>query len=132
MATKAVTKPKPTKAKALVAPTEDATVVLTPAVQKQVRNLRTFRDAEKQNKENADLARKAVLKVFEGITANTIGIDAKGKRLVSVKLVDSTERIDWKLLEKQDPELYTTIRGLLAPYITPKGAGDPTIRVDCI
>jgi len=120
------------KVVAVVAPQKDATIQLTPAIQKQVRNLRTSRDAEKLAKESADLARVAILQVFEGITQNTIGVDAKGKRLVSIKLIDSPEKIDWKELEKRDPELYTTIRGLLAPYITPKGAGDPTIRVDCI
>ena len=117
---------------ALVAPEKDATIQLTPATQRAVRHLRINRDAEKLAKEQAEQQRDIILKAFAGITSNTIGVDAKGKRLVSVKLIDSSERIDWKLLEKSDPELYTTIRGLLAPYITPKGAGDPTIRVDVI
>lgn len=128
----ATAKPTVKKAVALVAPVKDSTIQLTPAVQKQVRNLRTARDAEKLAKESAELARDSILEVFAGITQNTVGVDAKGKRLVSVKLIDSPERIDWKTLEKVDPELYSTVRGLLAPYITPKGAGDPTIRVDCI
>jgi hypothetical protein len=120
------------KVASLVAPVKDATIQLTPATQKQIRNLRTARDAEKLAKENIEFARDAILTAFAGITQNTIGVDAKGKRLVSVKLIDSSEKIDWKSLETKDPEVYSTIRGLLAPYITPKGAGEPTIRVDVI
>jgi hypothetical protein len=128
----AIAKSTNRKVVAVVAPVKDATIQLTPAIQKQVRNLRASRDAEKLAKESADLSRVAILEVFAGITQNTIGVDAKGKRLVAVKLIDSPEKIDWKELEKRDPEVYSTIRTLLAPYITPKGAGDPTIRVDCI
>jgi hypothetical protein len=107
-------------------------VVIPPATQRFIGKLRTSRDTEKQAKAEASLAREALLTFFGEVTQNIIGTDAKGKRLVSVKVIPSSERIDWTELEKQDPELYQTIRGLLAKFIVPKGEGEPTIRVDVI
>lgn len=123
---------KTTPKVALPTPTAESTIRLTPATQGHIRSLRKFRDAEKLAKDTADAYRVAILEVFAGITSNTFGVDARGKRLVSVKLIESSERIDWKLLEKHNPELYLTVRSMLDPYIIPKGAGDPTIRVDCL
>lgn len=120
---------KATKAVKVATPSE---VVISPAVQRQVKNLRTNRDNEKIAKAGATEARKAILDFFGEVTSNTIGTDAKGKRLVSVKVIPSTESINWTELQEQDPELYQSVRAMLKDYITPKGKGNPTIRVDVI
>ena len=121
-----------TKTKATTKATSTpAEVVIAPAVQRQVKALRTSRDAEKLAKESASVARQALLDFFGEVTQNTIGTDASGKRLVSVKLVPSTERIDWIAMEKQDPELYESVRKLIGEYLIPKGATN-TLRVDVI
>lgn len=112
--------------------TTTPSVVIPPATQRFIGKLRTARDTEKLAKAEASLAREALLTFFGDVTQNIIGTDAKGKRLVSVKVIPSSEKIDWAELEKQDPELYQTIRGLLAKFIIPKGESDPTIRVDVI
>lgn len=114
------------------ATTTTPSVVIPPATQRFIGKLRTSRDSEKLAKAEASLAREALLTFFGDVTQNIIGTDAKGKRLVSVKVIPSSEKIDWAELEKQDPELHQTIRGLLAKFIIPKGEGDPTIRVDVI
>jgi hypothetical protein len=107
-------------------------ITLTPATQRQLKVLRASRDTEKLAKEQASEAREAILSVFGEIMANTYGTDAKGKRLVAIKLIDSSERIEWDRLAEQNPELFATIRGLLADYIVPKGQGKPTVRVDVL
>lgn len=110
----------------------EATKVLTPAVQRQLKSLRTSRDLEKEAKSQAETARKAILDFFGELTTDIVGTDAKGKRLVSVKVIKSSEKIEWELLEQTNPELYTSIRSMLADYIIPKGEGKPTIRVDVL
>ncbi len=107
-------------------------VTLTPAIQRQLKVLRTSRDTEKLAKEQASEAREAVLGAFGEIVANTYGTDAKGKRLVAIKLIDSPERIEWDKLAEQNPELYSAVRAMLADYIVPKGKGKPTVRVDVL
>lgn len=107
-------------------------VILSPMAQRKVKALRASRDAEKLAKTEASLARDFILKSMGNLTSNTIGTDKSGKRLVSVKVTPSPERIDWDELRKQDPDLYASVRGLIADYIIPKGAGDPTLRVDVI
>jgi hypothetical protein len=107
-------------------------VILSAMAQRKVKTLRASRDAEKLAKNEATLARDFILKSMGNLTSNTIGTDTRGKRLVSVKVTPSPERIDWDELKKQNPELYNSVRGLIADYIIPKGAGDPTLRVDVI
>jgi hypothetical protein len=103
-------------------------VVLPPVIQKRVNALREGRNLSKQGKEISELARDQILDFLKNPTTDLIGTDAKGKRLVSIKMVDSPERMDWKLLEEENPELYK----LVIAYKIPKGAGDPTPRIDIL
>lgn len=110
---------------------------MTPAVQKQVRSLRDSRNIEKEAKAKAGEARQEILDYFVGklggeITRNLIGTDGNGKRLVSIKVIKSSEKIDWATMEKNDPELFATIQAMAKDYVIPAGAGEPTLRVDCI
>jgi hypothetical protein len=107
-------------------------IVLTPATQRQIKILRDSRDLEKQAKAKASDARDSILVPFGEIFQNVFGVDAKGKRLVSIKVLASSEKIDWQTLAENDPELYQSVRGLLSAYIVPKGSGTPTIRVDVV
>lgn len=107
-------------------------VTLTPAIQRQLKVLRSKRDEEKLAKEVAGEAREAILAVFGELSANAYGVDAKGKRLVAVKVIDSPERIEWDRLAEQDPELFASVRELLKPYTKAKGEGKPTLRVDVL
>lgn len=107
-------------------------VTLAPAIQRQVKVLRSKRDEEKLAKEVAGEAREAILAVFGELSANAYGVDAKGKRLVAVKVIDSPERIEWDRLAEQDPELFASVRELLKPYTKAKGEGKPTLRVDVL
>lgn len=122
-----------TKTKATTKATSTpAEVVIAPAVQRQVKALRRSRDSEKLAKESASVARKALLDFFGEVTQNIVGTDASGKRLVSVKVIPSTEKIDWTEMQKQDPELYNSVREMISEFIIAKGEGEPTIRVDVI
>lgn len=122
-----------TKTKATTKATSTpAEVVIAPALQRQVKALRTSRDSEKLAKESASVARQALLDFFGEVTQNTIGTDAKGKRLVSVKVIPSSEKIDWTEMQKQNPELYNSVRKMISEFIIAKGEGEPTIRVDVI
>jgi hypothetical protein len=103
-------------------------VVLPPVIQKRVNALREGRNLAKQGKEISELAREQILDFLKNPTTEIVGTDAKGKRLISIKMVDSPERMDWKLLEKENPELYK----LVIAYKIPKGAGDPTPRIDIL
>jgi hypothetical protein len=109
--------------------TQDNLVVLTPAIQKQVKALREARNIAKQSKELGDTARNAVLDFVGETEVNLVGTDAKGKRLISVKLVQSPESFDWERLMRNQPELYTLLK---SEYVIPKGAGKPSLRVDLI
>jgi hypothetical protein len=112
--------------------TQTPSVVITPAVQRLVKVLRSKRDEEKLAKELASEARDSILEAFGEVVTNTYGTDAKGKRLVSIKLLDSSERIEWSRLAEEDPELYQSVKALLAPYTVGKGEGKPTVRVDVL
>jgi len=103
-------------------------VVLKPAIQKQVANLRNGRDLGKQAKEMSDQARQAILDAVGSITSDLVATDAKGKRLLSIKLIPSPAKLDLDKLERENPELYS----LLEPYRVAKGAGEPTLRVDVL
>lgn len=103
-------------------------VVLPPVIQKRVNALREGRNLSKQGKETSDLARNQILEFLDNPTTDLIGTDAKGKRLVSIKMVDSPERMDWTRLEQENPELYN----LVVAYKIPKGAGDSTPRIDIL
>ena len=104
-------------------------VRLTPAVQRQVSILRENRNIATQAKKSGDTARDVILDFIGSITANLIGTDAKGKRLISVKLVQSSAKFDWDAFAKEQPELHDT---LVKQYTLPKGSGEPTLRVDLI
>lgn len=112
--------------------TQTPSVVIAPAVQRLVKVLRSKRDEEKLAKEFASEARDGILEALGEVLVNTYGTDAKGKRLVSIKLIDSSERIDWSKLAEQDPELLQSVKALLAPYTIAKGEGKPTVRVDVL
>lgn len=114
---------------AIVSTTNDNLVRLTPAVQRQVSILREHRNIAKQAKELGDTARDLILSALGSITSNLIGTDAKGKRLISVKVIPSSAKFDWETFAKEQPELHDT---LVKQYTLPKGAGEPTIRVDII
>jgi hypothetical protein len=58
-----------------------------------------------------------------------VGVDAKGKRLISLKLIPSSESFDWARLQLQQPELFEMLK---KEYTIPRGAGAPTPRVDTI
>jgi hypothetical protein len=108
--------------------TQDNLVVLPPKIQTQVKVLREARNIAKQAKATGDTSRDAILDFVGNITKNLVGTDAKGKRLISVKVIESPASFDWKRLEENDPELYK----LVSKYQIPKGSGTPTLRVDII
>jgi hypothetical protein len=108
--------------------TQDNLVVLTPAIQRQVKALRETRNIAKQAKLAGDIARDEILNFVGETSVNLTGTDAKGKRLISVKVVQSPESFDWKALQENDPELFS----LVSKYKIPKGSGTPTLRVDII
>jgi hypothetical protein len=103
-------------------------VVLTPVIQKRVNALREGRNLSKQGKEMSESARTEILNFLQNPTTDLIGTDAKGKRLVSIKMVDSPERMDWERLERENPELYN----LVIAYKVPKGAGESSPRIDIL
>ena len=108
--------------------TQDNLVVLTPAIQRQVKLLREARNIAKQAKLTGDTARDEILNFVGETSVSLIGTDAKGKRLVSIKVIQSPESFDWKSLKENDPELHS----LVEKYRSAKGAGEPTLRVDII
>jgi hypothetical protein len=109
--------------------TSDVTsVVLKPVLQKQVKALRDSRDLGKQAKEMSDTARKNLLDALGTITTDLVGTDAKGKRLIVVKVIPSSEKIDFERMAKENPELFE----LVQTYKVAKGAGTPTLRVDVL
>lgn len=121
--------PKVAEATSITSTTESNLVVLTPAIQKQVKALREARNIAKQSKAQGDTARDAILE-FVGETSTTlVGTDARGKRLISIKLVESSESFDWARLQLQQPELFAMLK---KEYTIPKGAGKSTPRVDLI
>jgi hypothetical protein len=111
-----------------ISTTTSNVVVLKPALQKQVKNLRDGRDLGKQAKEMSDTARKMLLDALGQITSELIGTDAKGKRLIAVKVIPSSEKIDFERMAIENPELYE----LIQTYKVAKGAGQPTLRVDVL
>lgn len=113
-------------------PKGEKVLVIAPALQRHIKAIRENRDLEKIAKSAVSVARETLLTALGEITQNTIGTDAKGKRLVSIKLIPSSEKIEWETLAENDPELYQNVRKMLADYITPKGQGKPQIRVDVI
>lgn len=108
--------------------TQDNLVVLTPAVQRQVKLLREARNIAKQAKLTGDTARDEILNFVGETSVSLIGTDAKGKRLISVKVIQSPESFDWASLKENDPELHA----LVQKYKIAKGAGTPTLRLDII
>jgi hypothetical protein len=108
--------------------TTDTLVVLSPTLQRHAKAIRAGRDLGKQAKEMSDTARSSLLTALGTITSNLIGTDAKGKRLISIKVIPSPEKIDLARVEQENPELYA----LLMPYKVAKGAGEPTLRVDVV
>jgi hypothetical protein len=76
----------------------------------------------------SDSARTEILNFLQNPTTDLIGTDDKGKRLVSIKMVDSPERMDWERLERENPELYN----LVIAYKIPKGAGESSPRIDTL
>jgi hypothetical protein len=108
--------------------TTTSSVVLKPALQKQVKALREGRDLGKQAKAMSDTARKNLLDALGTITTELVGTDAKGKRLIVVKVIPSSEKIDFERMEIENPELWE----LVQTYKVAKGAGEPTLRVDVL
>lgn len=109
--------------------TESNLVVLTPAIQKQVKALREARNVAKQAKALGETARDAILEFVGETTTELVGVDARGKRLINIKLVQSSESFDWARLELQQPELFAMLK---KEYTIPRGAGKATPRVDTI
>jgi hypothetical protein len=93
-----------------------------------VKNLRDARDLEKKSKELAKSARESILGSLGEVTENLIVTDAKGKRLVSVKVIPSSEKIDFERLAQENPEVFAIVQ----TYKVARGAGEPTIRVDVL
>lgn len=112
----------------IISTTEDNLVVLTPAIQRQVKVLREARNIAKQAKITGDNSRDAILDFVGATSVEVIGTDAKGKRLISVKVIQSPESFDWKGLKENDPELHA----LVQKYKIAKGSGTPTLRLDII
>ena len=108
--------------------TQDNLVVLTPKIQAKVKALREARNIAKQAKAAGDIARDEILNFVGETSVSLIGTDAKGKRLVSIKVIQSPESFDWKALKEKDPALHE----LVAKYKIAKGAGEPTLRVDTL
>ena len=111
-----------------ISTTDVSSVVLKPVLQKQVKALREGRDLGKQAKEMSDTARKNLLDALGTITTDLVGTDAKGKRLIAVKVIPSSEKIDFERLAIENPELWE----LVQTYKVAKGAGQPTLRVDIL
>jgi hypothetical protein len=111
-----------------ISTTDVSSVVLKPALQKQVKALRDGRDLGKQAKEMSDTARKNLLDALGTITTDLVGTDAKGKRLIAVKVIPSSEKIDFERLAIENPELWE----LVQTYKIAKGVGQPTLRVDIL
>jgi hypothetical protein len=76
----------------------------------------------------SDTARKNLLDALGTITTDLVGTDAKGKRLIAVKVIPSSEKIDFERLAIENPELWE----LVQTYKVAKGAGQPTLRVDIL
>jgi hypothetical protein len=119
---------KATKATTTISVSEPKVVILTPATQKQVKNLREGRDLGKQAKEMSDKARQTILETLGQISSDLVGTDAKGKRLIAIKVIPSSERIDFEQMKLENPELYE----LVQRYKVARGAGEPTLRVDVL
>ena len=117
----------------LVSKVGDNSVVLTPALQRQVKVLRDGRNLAKQAKEMSEPARLALLDFIGKVTTNLVGTDAKGKHLIKVSVIETSAKTDWEVIAQEfakvDPELF---EALVKQHTTPKGAGDPTLRVDVI
>ena len=111
-----------------ISTTDVSSVVLKPVLQKQVKALRDGRDLGKQAKEMSDTARKNLLDALGTITTDLVGTDAKGKRLIAVKVIPSSEKIDFERMAIENPELYELVQN----YKVAKGAGQPTLRVDIL
>lgn len=109
--------------------TQDNTVVLPPKVQAKVKALRESRNLAKQAKALGDSARTEILDFVGEPLTDLVGTDAKGKRLISVKVIPSSESFDWDKLALQQPELFELLK---KEYTIPKGAGKATLRVDII
>ena len=120
---------KVAQATSITSTTQDNTVVLTPKVQAKVKALRESRNLAKQAKALGDSARTDILDFVGETLTDLVGTDAKGKRLISVKVIPSSESFDWERLEKTQPELYLLLK---QEYTIPKGAGKATLRVDII
>jgi hypothetical protein len=108
--------------------TQDNLVVLPPKIQTQVKVLREARNIAKQAKATGDTSRDAILDFVGETSVEVVGTDAKGKRLISVKVIQSPESFDWKSLKENDPELHS----LVQKYKIAKGSGTPTLRVDIL
>jgi hypothetical protein len=109
--------------------TKDNLLVLPRKIQTEVNTLREARNIAKQSKELGDTARDVILD-FVGKTATTlIGTDAKGKRLISVKVVQSSASFDWEALKLEMPEIYDIIK---PRYTIERGAGESTLRIDIL
>ena len=106
----------------------DKSVVLPPAVQRLVKNLRDARDLDKKAKELSQSARQQILDFIGEVAESVVATDARGKRLVSVKVIPSAEKIDFERMEQENPELFA----LVQTYKVPRGANSPTIRVDVL
>lgn len=109
--------------------TQDNLVVLPSKLQAQVKTLREARNIAKQAKAQGDTARNAILDFVGETTVELTGVDAKGKRLINIKVIPSSESFDWTRLELENPELFVALK---KEYTIPKGAGTPTLRVDTI
>lgn len=109
--------------------TKDNLVVLPRKIQTEVNVLREARNIAKQSKELGDTARDTILEFVGNITENLVGTDAKGKRLISVKVVQSSASFDWDALKLEMPEIYDIIK---PRYTIERGAGESTLRVDIL
>ena len=118
-----------TKVATVESTTKDNNVVLSRKIQAQVKVLREARNIIKQSKVLEKSSRDEILDFVGDITTSIVGTDARGTRLISVKVIESSESFDWKAFEETDPELYTA---LTKKYKIAKGSGTPTLRVDII
>jgi hypothetical protein len=117
------------KATSITSTTQDNLVVLTPAIQRQVKVLRESRNIIKQAKPMEKTSREAILDFVGNITKSITGTDARGTRLIKVSVIESSASFDWDRLQKDDPELYTLLK---KKYTIPKGSEPATLRVDII
>lgn len=118
-----------TKVATVESTTKDNNVVLPRKIQTQVKVLREARNIIKQSKGLEKSSRDEILNFVGDITASIIGTDARGTRLISVKVIESSEAFDWDSFLKNDPELHAV---LTKKYKIAKGSGTPTLRVDII